>query len=132
MSNVTSVTGAPGAPTTQPATSGVLGKDDFLELLTAQLRYQNPLNPMEDAEFIGQMAQFTSVEQLSNVAAAMERLSFSSQMTESVALIGRTVTWEKDGQPASGVVSAVSVDDGAIHLTVGADVIEPAQVQRVE
>jgi flagellar basal-body rod modification protein FlgD len=132
MSNVTGVTGASGGTSTQAATQGTLGKDDFLQLLTAQLRYQNPLNPMEDTEFIGQMAQFTSVEQLTNVAASMDRLSFSSQMTESVSLIGRTVTWEKDGQPVSGVVESVSVDDGALHLHVGEDVIEPAQVQRVQ
>ena len=48
--------------------SSVLGKDAFLELLVTQLQNQDPLNPMDDKEFIAQLAQFSSLEQMSNVA----------------------------------------------------------------
>jgi flagellar basal-body rod modification protein FlgD len=51
-----------------------LDKDAFLKILTTQLQYQDPMSPMEDAEFIGQMAQFSSVEQLNTIGDQMEIL----------------------------------------------------------
>ena len=59
--------GSAGLPSSRN-TSGVLGKDEFLQMLTMQLRYQDPLKPMEGTEFASQLAQFSSVEQLSNIA----------------------------------------------------------------
>ncbi len=131
MSEVASVTGTQSPQQAQRAAGGVLGKDDFLQLLTAQLRYQNPLDPMDDKDFIGQMAQFSALEQMTNVADSIGRLEFSSQVGEAVSLIGRTIDWEKDGQTVSGVVESVSLQDGAIHLKVGEEQLEPSQVRGV-
>ncbi|MBU8934913.1 MAG: flagellar hook assembly protein FlgD [candidate division Zixibacteria bacterium] len=71
MTQVTPTTAGifPGATSSQTATSvDQLGKDDFLKLMIAQMQNQDPLNPMEDADFIAQLAQFSSLEQMSNIA----------------------------------------------------------------
>ena len=50
-----------------------MGKDQFLKLFVAQLQHQDPMNPMQDSDFMGQMASFSTLEQVSNLAAANAR-----------------------------------------------------------
>jgi len=109
-----------------------LGKDDFLKLLVSQLQHQDPMNPVDDKDFMGQMAQFTSVEQLTNMATAIDRMSTASQSTQSIALIGKTVSWKKsDGSTGEGVATSVSFDDGAISIAVGDAAIAPNEIESV-
>jgi len=132
MSDVAAVTPSTISSDTTRSTGTTLGKDDFLKLLTTQLQYQDPLNPMNDQDFIGQMAQFSSLEQMTNVADSVDQMGFADQVTQAVSLIGRTVEWEKDGQTASSSVDSVSIQDGAIQLNVGSDTISPSQVSNVK
>lgn len=72
-----------------------MGKEQFLQLLVTQLKYQDPLNPMEDQEFIAQMAQFSSLEQLVNLNTSMESLTEATnnqQMFSATSYIGKYVT----------------------------------------
>lgn len=106
--------------------TGELGKDDFLNLLVTQLRYQDPLSPTENTEFIGQMAQFSALEQMQN-------LNNSFTGTMAYGLIGKSViatTEEADGIEAkqvSGNVTGVSVENGKYYLIIDDKTIVPAE-----
>jgi flagellar basal-body rod modification protein FlgD len=84
-----------GGETAEAATSQSLGKEDFLRLLTTQLRNQDPLNPMENSEFVAQTAQFSSLEQLQNMNKSLERMmaqAGGATAASGAGLLGRTVT----------------------------------------
>jgi flagellar basal-body rod modification protein FlgD len=109
-----------------------LGKDDFLKLLVAQLQHQDPMQPTDNAEYMGQLAQFSTLEQITNVGKEMERLRTSSQVDQAVALIGKNIGYlTEDDVIANGVVDAVSIDDGEIHLKVGQTTISPSDITSV-
>lgn len=104
-----------------------LGKDDFLKLLLTQMQYQDPLSPMEDKDFIAQMAQFTSLEQMKNMNTSM-------QVTQASSMIGMKVTWtdSTSAKEMSGVVSSVKIVNGEPKLVIGNTSIELSKVTAVE
>ena len=106
-------------------TSQDLGKDDFLNLLVTQLKYQDPLSPMEDKEFISQMAQFTSLEQMKN-------MNNSVQITQATSFIGKQVTWaDSQGNEVTGVVKSVKIVNGEARVIVGNETLELKQILSV-
>lgn len=117
----TTQTSSSAAHLASPTPGIGLGKDDFLKMLIAQLRYQDPLNPIKDHDFLGQVAQFTSVEQLTNLTRAIEASNRNSLMSQAVGLIGKQVTYVNPDDPAgtlTGEVSAVRVIQGEVYLQV--------------
>ena len=75
-----------------------LGKDSFLKILITQLQNQDPTSPMDDKEFISQMAQFSSLEQMQNMTKAMESLLSSQQQTQLMSytnFIGKEIKWHE-------------------------------------
>ncbi|MDR7444880.1 MAG: flagellar hook assembly protein FlgD [Armatimonadota bacterium] len=100
----------------------VLGKDDFLRLLVTQLRNQNPLKPMDDREFIAQLAQFSALEQMHNVSQAVQELRWRQEAATAVQLVGRRVTVQKpDGTAEEGVVAGVRRREDRFVLLVGGE-----------
>jgi flagellar basal-body rod modification protein FlgD len=128
---VSSSTGGTPAAGKVPDRS-VLGKDDFLKLLATQLQHQDPLSPMDNMQFMSQMAQFSTLEQITNLGADIERLTFSDQVAQSVALIGHTVEYvDASGQAAQGVAQSVRFEDGTISISVDGNDVAPDHITGV-
>jgi flagellar basal-body rod modification protein FlgD len=85
-----------------------LGKDDFLKILITQLSYQDPTAPMEDKEFIAQMAQFSTLEQMTGMAGDFARLTEMLTNTEAATALGKTVELNLGEEIVQGAVKAVT------------------------
>src|SRR5436190_23670124 len=98
----------------------VLGKDDFLKLMVAQMKNQDPMNPADDKDNIAQMAQFSSLEQITNLANATQDLANRMSLTQNVGLLGHTVTYTgTDGTAVSGTVDGLNLTtDGKATLSL--------------
>lgn len=96
-----------------------LDKDDFLKILVTQLQHQDPTNPMQDREFIAQMAQFSSLEQMTNMSQSFAKLSGVLNSSEAQALLGRNVEI-LDGETAiNGKVTQVVRGDFPLVMVNG-------------
>lgn len=108
-------------------------QDQFIQLLTAQLQNQDPLEPVSSQDFIAQLASLQTVQGLSDLNANFAEMLKLQQLTQGADLIGKTVSYLPDdgGAARSGAVSAVAVDNGSYVLQVGSDRVGLDQVQNV-
>ena len=93
-------------PTRQPQQS--LGKDDFLKILITQLSYQDPTSPMEDKQFIAQMAQFSTLEQMTGMAKDFSKLTSMLMGNEASSALGKNVEIITGERTIQGAVQAVT------------------------
>lgn len=113
----------------------ILGKEDFLKLLITELKYQNPLSPVDNKEFISQMAEFSSLEQLQNMNNNFEYLvnilSFS-QLNFATSIISKNVVGlDENGNVFEGVVKNVSIENGNIFLDLDGKKIELKKIIKI-
>jgi flagellar basal-body rod modification protein FlgD len=134
--------GAPKARVVGP--NNELGKDQFLKILMTQLKNQDPMSPLQDKDFIAQMAQFTSVEQLTKISTAVQgSLAEMKALRESIGmasgLIDKQVSWlipadanskalAKIGQ---GKVEAITIRDGVQFAIVNGEEISLSRISRI-
>jgi|SRR5450830_453010 flagellar basal-body rod modification protein FlgD len=92
---------------------------DFLKILSTQLAYQDPLKPMDNQEFMAQMAQFTNLEQTQEINTKMDQTLSNQVATQGVSLLGKTVdVTSSSGTTTTGVVSSMALSGSAPTLTV--------------
>jgi flagellar basal-body rod modification protein FlgD len=110
-----------------------LGKDDFLKILTTQLSHQDPSSPLQDKDFIAQMATFSSLEQMTNLNKSFEKFS-NNQMSQFAATIGKAISWTPNGAtaPVSGVVSGISTQNGNYFYIVKNEKIPVENVTEIK
>lgn len=105
-----------------------LGRDDFFKLFLAQLKNQDPTKPVDDKEFIAQLAQFTMIDTLQS----LDKAAAGTQLGEASGLIGKQVTGvDLNGKPVSGAVSQVIQDKDGLALVVGGRAVRPSDVSVV-
>jgi flagellar basal-body rod modification protein FlgD len=109
---------------------GEMGKDEFLKILIAQLSHQDPTQPMQDKEFIAQMAQFSSLEQMTNVSSEIAKVAALLEKGQAVSLLGRTVEIAAGSRIVEGRVDEVSGGDFP-QILVNGLFYDVSQVQRV-
>lgn len=116
-------------------TGSELGKDQFLKILIAQLKNQDPMQPLQDKEFIAQMAQFSSVEQMTKVATEVKALRESLGMASG--LIGKSITWtttDSSGSDVeeSGVVDAITFKKDVQYANVNGVEVTLDKITKIE
>jgi flagellar basal-body rod modification protein FlgD len=85
-----------------------LGKDDFLKILLTQLTHQDPTSPLEDREFVAQMAQFSTLEQMTNMSAELAKVFGIMARGQAIGLLGKTVDIEVGESKISGRVEEIT------------------------
>jgi len=96
-----------------------LDKDAFLQILVAQMRYQNPMDPQDSNQFISQVVELTTMEQMFNLSKGMEMLLKAQELSLSASLVGKQVTVAgPDGQDVRGAVEKVVISEKDIRLVI--------------
>lgn len=110
-----------------------LDKEAFLKLLTAQLKYQDPLNPLKDTEFMGQLTAMTTLEQIINMKSTLEDLAtyqiYSNALMIGSTIIGKTVI-TTDGTEYT--VKGIAIEEGKLKINVGESYINMSQIKEIK
>ena len=119
-------------PTSTAAKSPSADKDMFLQLLVAQMRYQDPMNPTDSSAFLAQSAQFTALEKMQDVADHTASLLGAQLAFGASGMIGQHVTYtDADGAPAAGTVKGVTFSSEGPMLDVDGTPVPIASIQSV-
>ena len=118
--------------TGQRQTQLELGQDAFMKLLLAQLKYQDPLTPMEDREFIAQLAQFSSLAEMQKLNKAVTEMASVQALANATAFIGKTVSGlSQEGTQVDGIAEAALLREGKVYLRIAGQEVPISTIQEV-
>lgn len=106
------------AATTETQTNNSIGQEDLFKILLAQLQYQDPLEPIDNQEFIAQLAQFTDLEQSRSLNDKVDQILISQTVNQSVTLLGRNIQAQLESATEVGQVTAIAFEDGSPRITI--------------
>jgi len=109
-----------------------MDRDAFLNLLVTQLRYQDPSSPMDDTQFVSQLAQFSSLEQMQNLNTGFTAFGQSATANQAFSMTGKWIDYvDASGNTVTGRVDSVSLENGAPKLIIGTNKVDLSSVQQV-
>lgn len=134
MTTVSPVAQSQGSAAFQRPAQGIAGltASDFLELLIAQVKNQNPLNPVSASQFMSQTAQLSTLEQIANLSQETGKLLAAEQFSSGLSAVGKTVTGvDTSGKAVTGVVSSVTLGTSGPVLHVGSSLVPLSSLRSV-
>ncbi len=121
------------SPASTAGFSSKLGQDQFLQLLVAQMKSQNPLSPTSNTEFLGQLAQFSTLSGIETLNTNFSDLMSLQDITQGSSLIGKNVSYtDSNNQTATGAVTGVAMSNGKLQLQVAGNNVSLANVLAVK
>jgi flagellar basal-body rod modification protein FlgD len=121
------------ASTASSSSSNSLSQVNFLQLLTAQMQNQDPSSPTSPTDYVTQMAQFSTVQGITQLNQSITSLLTMQGLTQGVGLIGKTVSYTNSaGKTASGTVSSVSMIGGQPQLVINNTNVNVSQIQSIQ
>ena len=128
----TSTTGTSSKTSAALGAAAGMGKADFMQLLIAQLKNQDPMKPMEDKEFITQLAQFSSLESMEKMTKQIEDLTGSQMLVQAATLIGKQVSAKLEtGEVVTGTISQVKMISGQPTAVVNGKEIDTSLITQI-
>jgi len=129
------VAAASNTPTTagpKDATADKLGSDAFLQLLVAQLKYQDPTNPADSTQFLAQTAQFQMVEKLEQLTKMTTEMNQIQHTVQATALLGKQVSYTVDGEEKTGVVTSTHLYIDGPTVRIGDKDVPLEAIQQIK
>jgi flagellar basal-body rod modification protein FlgD len=126
-------TNLPSASASNSKSNASLQMDDFLQLLTSQITNQDPLEPMKDTEFISQMANIASLEQMEQFSKGFSKFADSQHAMLAQGYLGHEVKIQDNDREVSGIVESINTNDqGTPEIVVNGTAYSPSSIKEVK